>query len=126
MGRFLVFFLIFTIFVWAEDVDYKKLEKIKERMDQGQMTEADYELMVKYGLCKPLDENFYDDRDRGWFYGEECDHEKIERMLKEAKKTNKKEEKKKLDFTRADDESYLSTLSADEFRAMIMLRKWLQ
>ncbi len=119
--RYILTFLLAFSLAYAGDLE--KIKQIKSKMDEGvEISKEDYQLMVEYGLCRPLSKNFYDDRDRGWFYGEECDHEKIEEFIRKreesAENQQKKEKENRLDVTKADDREYLSTLTAEEVRQL--------
>jgi hypothetical protein len=93
-----------------------QIKKLREKGEKGELSPEEYELYVKYGLCKPL-KGFFEDSDRGWFYGEECDYEKLTRNYR--KKEGKKPEEKQIpDISKADDVKYLSTLTAEQFRRL--------
>lgn len=118
--RYILAFLLAFSFALAGDLE--RVKQIKSKIDEGaEISKEDYQLMVKYGLCRPLSKNFYEDSERGWFYGEECDYEKIEEFIKKKEslaKSQKDKEKSSLDVTKADDREYLSTLTAEEVRQL--------
>ncbi|WP_029523618.1 conjugal transfer protein TraF [Persephonella sp. KM09-Lau-8] len=118
--RYILIFLLTFVFAFAEDL--QKIKQTRNKLNEGiNLSKKDYELMVRYGLCKPLSKNFYEDHDRGWFYGEECDYEKIEEFIRKREASTQPQEnkeEKKLDITKADDKKYLSTLTAEEVRQL--------
>lgn len=60
--------------------------------------------------CK-VKEQYYKDKERGWYYRERC-----EEILKEEKK---KEKKEKIDWAKVADPKYLDTLDAEKFRKLL-------
>jgi conjugal transfer pilus assembly protein TraF len=72
------------------------------------------------GLCRPLDDQYYGDRERGWYFNEYCQPlPKEEKKEKEAKKEPTIEQLPPIDWTQIQDPKYLDTLDSKQFRELI-------
>jgi len=133
----LLFFFFLGGFFGTVGADYDKGELMR-KAERGELSEEEYEAFIKYGLCKPLKENFLEDRERGWVYGEFCIKENLTRNYRKAgKKVDKKRKDNTnpkgmgitgtggeivgfdIDRNRVRDDKYLDSLNAKQFRYLI-------
>lgn len=145
MVKFLFIALVLGMSLYSyagQDISSIK-QDLMEKAKVGELSDEEYEDFIRYGLCKPLKDNFLEDRERGWAYGEFCDKKKLtknyekrkKREEKEKKTDKKKEEKKenpigmtgtggeivafKIDKSRIKDDKYLDQLDSKKFRYLI-------
>jgi conjugal transfer pilus assembly protein TraF len=72
------------------------------------------------GLCRPLDQQYYRDRERGWYFKEYCQPlPKEEKKENEAKKEPALKEPPPIDWAQVQDPKYLDTLDSKQFRELI-------
>lgn len=148
MVKHLIFIFVFGVTLCSYGSPASNdLESIKndlmEKAKAGELSDEEYNDFVRYGLCKPLKDNFLEDRERGWAYGEFCSKEKLTRNYKERQKRekikkeqakNKKEPEEKLigitgtggeivsfkiDEKKIKDDRYLDSLDSKKFRYLI-------
>lgn len=74
-------------------------------------------------LCRPLKEQYFTDKERGWFYREHCKPPQTEEKKdkREEESTARKERTKDLplEWEKVQDPKYLDTLTAGEFRDLL-------
>ncbi len=139
---FVIFFLCFEVLA-AELISEEEKTELISKAELGELSEEEYEKFIKYGLCKPLKDNFLEDRERGWAYGEFCSKENLTRNYKKKKNQNKvvkfkKDVSKKervigitgtggeivafdIDFSKVKEDKYLDSLDAKKFRYLIQV-----
>lgn len=66
-----------------------------------------------------INDNYYKDKERGWYFFEHCEPKKPEPPKKETKKDTTKKEKIVIDWKKIGDASYLDTLTAKEFKELM-------
>jgi len=129
--------LLLSLFIFSLS-HATSIEELKEKAKKGTLSQEEYLEYVKYGLCTPLKKNFWEDKERGWLFGEFCDKEYLTRnYMKQKQKENhpqkespkdKKEQiigmtgtgsiivKFPIDKSRLRDDKYLSKLDAKKLR----------
>lgn len=72
-----------------------------------------------------INDNYYKDRERGWYYFEHCEPKKPDSPKKETKKEPTKKEKEKvvIDWKKIGESSYLDTLTAREFKELMEIAR---
>ncbi len=68
-------------------------------------------------LCKPLEKQYYNERERGWFYNEFC---KIEPKDEEKKSEVKEASKDEIDWEKIQDPEFLEKLTAKKFKELLI------
>lgn len=96
-------FLLFPLLVIAAD---------------SALAQDDYEDL---DLCSPPSQQYYNDKNRGWYHHEFCQKRKEEAEKEHKRKTAKQQPQKEkpLDWAKMQDPKYLDTLSASQFRDLL-------
>jgi conjugal transfer pilus assembly protein TraF len=83
---------------------------------------AEEENYAELYLCRPLDKQYYADKERGWFFREHCRPPQTDEKKETKEELQTQKEKAKdmpLDWERVQDTQYLETLTAKEFRELL-------
>jgi conjugal transfer pilus assembly protein TraF len=74
---------------------------------------------VKNTLCRPLEDRWYEDKERGWFFNEFCEERSLDDPDRDEQQTAQNPEPSPgdhFDWEKLADRKYLDTLSTEEFR----------